>query len=699
MTKNTIALMKGMVCPTNDGMDNRIAVSTVQAKLMQYGYMLDEDAFAACGKADLSWVTEFNNETLNFLREKTGGKHNFVALYKNFPQEVMAMSDFELFFNAICHYWSNGTWVPTGAEFEREIKFEKVKFTMLKVGTEADFDNIFTSQVSINQSLMPQDVDVITWFVNSGRTLVMPEVISFKENLCKLAGMGIKGLPIKTTTDVLRIAVYMSGGDIMLPSVPSATYNKLGRRGRCEKVVNPLREKFMFKKFSRVERRLIMDLLEASNCDFREMALKSQRWIRLAHGLHAGEYKTSHPKAFNAIDKVRNEKIVTWYGKLEGALDKSLEQGIAVLSERPGEFARRLDALVRKNQNNAKNLELIMSSFRAVMSKASNKVLFEQYGHFENRRNPNDNRFITIKGKRRPVQLPKLPALAPKVVETIHSNIFATLSDKYSALPSLGNCWIDPELKKIPLPTNMRSIDFTLRPTVRGTRLPFDNPSAKVVRPFIHWMDPHGSIDLDLSAAFVPAAKGQKSRIEVLSYSNLRVGNSVHSGDVRHRQGPCAEYIDIDIKDALAAGFKYVVVTVHNFNGGSLKSVESTFGIMEREHPDSNNHWLPDTLKNAMECKSDKSDTLLSIIDLETREHIFLDVDGTNSRTAWGNIDDVNNIIDMYAKPPAVSVYDLCLLHVNGRGREVTLDSNVETYFKYEDFCHDYVKTGELMGI
>ena len=519
----------------------------------------------------------------------------------------------------------------------------------------------------------------------------------------------IAKLPNLTTTDVLRIAVYLSGGDIMLPAVPSKTIKNLSRsysrryaggtKYTSIDVENSLRDKFKFKKFSRKERRYIMDLLEASNCDHREMALKAQRWVRLAHGLHAGEYKNTHPKAFNAIDKVRNEKIVTWYGKLEAALDKSLEQGIAVLSERPGEFVRRLDALVRKNQNNPKNLELIMTSFRAVMAKASNKVLFEQYGHFENRRNPNDNRFITIKGKRRPVQLPKLPALEPRIIETIHRNIFATLSDKYSALEPLGNCWIDPELKKIPIPTNMRSIDFTLRPTVRGTRLPFDNPDAKVIRPFIHWMDPRGSEDLDLSAMFVPNKKTGRSGVEILSYSNLRIGKSCHSGDVRHRKGACAEYIDIDIKDALASGFKYVVITVHNFNDGSLKSVESAFGLMEREHPESNYHWLPDTLKNAMECNSENSDTLLSIIDLETREHIFLDVDGTNSRTAWGNLDDLNKVIDMYAKPPAVSVYDLCLLHVVRRGREVTLDSNVDTYFRFEDFCNDYVKTAELMGV
>jgi hypothetical protein len=99
-------------------------------------------------------------------------------------------------------------------------------------------------------------------------------------------------------------------------------------------------------------------------------------------------------------------------------------------------------------------------------------------------------------------------------------------------------------------------------------------------------MDKHGSEDLDLSVTFV----GEKVS-EVLSFSNLKVGKSVHSGDVRHRQGPCAEYIDIDIEDAINHGFKYVVIDVRNFNCGSLSSVETSFGIMEREHPESNKTW------------------------------------------------------------------------------------------------------------
>lgn len=497
----------------------------------------------------------------------------------------------------------------------------------------------------------------------------------------------IKNLKL-TPTDILRLAVHLSGGDISLPKVPEKKVR--ANRWTTLRVENPERNKFKFKKFTRKERKYLLGLLENTNCDPKEMALKDQRWVRLGEILHPMEYKKLYPKAANVFNKIRNEKVKTWYGILEDSFKKGLEEGLKVLSQRPGEFSRRIDWLIRTYP---KQVELIMSYFSEAVKGTSNKVLFEVYNHFENRLEDNHNRSIMIKGSRKRTQLPSLPGLKSETVEMIHSKLFETLRDKYSKLEPLGNCWIDEELKKIPLPTNMRSMNFSTRPLLRGQRTPLDNQDAKVIRPFVHWFDKDGSEDLDLSATFV----GEKSR-EVLSFGNLRVGRSVHSGDVRHRQGPCAEYIDIDIEDALKRGFKYVVIDVRNFNGRTLKSVESTFGIMEREFPESDETWLPETISGCQNLESESVNTLITIIDLETKEYIMLDVD-SEGITASGDIKNTLKVIEEYSKLPKVSVYDLILLHVEGRGRQVTLDNNVDTYFKLEDFMTSYEETGKLMGV
>ena len=688
LTRNTIALHKGFVCPPNDGMDNKIAAATVQTHLMQWGYMLDQDAFTELSKSDLSFIEKFNDEVITYLREVMGGNRDYQPLYKNFPQEVMNLSDFQLYINAITHYWSNGTWEPSTIKYEKEIKFEKIKYVLIKYGTAERFAKIFSDLVFINTSLTPHDLEIVKWFVNSGEKLVFPNTVPFKENLCTLAAMGIEGLPVKTPTDVLRIAVHLSGGDISLPTVPRAMVR--GNRWSSHQVPNVEREKFKFKKFSRKERKYILGLLEQTNCDPKEMALKDQRWVRLGEILHPSEYASKFPKAVASFNKIRNEKVKTWYGTLNESFKKGLESGLKVLSERPGEFARRIDWLIRTNP---KSIDLIMQKFGEAVKGTSNKVLFEVYTHFENRLEAGQ-RSVMVKGARKRTALPSLTPFPKKTVEMVHSKLFETLRDKFSLLEPLGNCWIDEELKKIPLPTNMRSLNFSTKPTIRGQRVTLDNPSAKVIRPFVHWMDKNGTEDLDLSVTFVGNGKS-----EVLSFSNLRVGKSIHSGDVRHRRGPCAEYIDIDMKDASERGYQYAVIDVRNFNGGSLKSVETSFGIMEREHPTKNDTWLPETISNCQSLESQSTNTLIAIIDLDTKEYIMLDIDSTGWVTARGDVSNTLKVIDQYAKLPKVSVYDLILLHVEGRGRQVTLDSNVDTYFKYEDFCNSYESTGLLMGV
>ncbi len=690
LTRNIVALQKGFVCPPNQGMDNRIEVSTVQAKLMAYGYMLDQDAFEELAKSDLSFITEFHDEVISYLRHIKGGDLNYEPLYKNFPDEVMSKSDYELYFNAICHYWSNGTWEPSTVTYEKPIAFENIKYNMIKYGTSERFSQIFTDLVSVNTSLTPNDLSVVKWFVSDGQELIFPDVIPFKENLCTLAGMGIEGLPVKTVTDVLRIAVHLSGGDISLPKVPEKEVR--ANRWTTQRVYNTARDKFKFKKFSRRERRYILGLLENTNCDVREMKIKLERWLRLGEVIHPMEYKNQYPKSAEAFNKIRNEKVKSWYGILEDSFQKGLESGLKVLSQRPGEFSRRIDALIRKNP---KDIEMIMRYFSDAVMGTSNKVLFEVYSHFEGRLDSKGNRSIMVKGARSRVQLPTLEPIKPEIVETIHSKIFETLKDKFSTLEELGNCWIDEELKKIPLPTNMRSMNFSEKPVIRGQRTPLDNPEAKVIRPFVHWMDEKGSEDLDLSVTFV----GENVRPQVLSFSGMRVGKSVHSGDVRHRRGPCAEYIDIDVADAIQMGFKYAVIDVRNYNGRGLDTVKTHFGIMEREFPESNMTWLPETISNSFKLESKSSNTLISIIDLDTKEYIMLDIDSSGWVTARGDIKNTLKVIQDYAELPKVSVYDLILLHVEGRGRQVTLDENVDTYFKYEDFMTSYEQTAKLMGV
>lgn len=692
VTENQVALLKSKVITPNESKGlSRAQVMVTQAALMEQGYMLSEAAFSALvagGSED--WLRMFYDDVLATAREVNGNDRRYVPMYQNFPKEVMNMSDGELFWNAICHYWSNGTWSPVSIQAERPVSLERGTYIMLEPIGEKGFHDIFTSLVSANQSLTPLDREIVEWFVKSEWPLKMSSVIPFKETLCLLAALKVEGLPPLSATDILRIAVHLSGGDVSLPAVPP----KMARASAwsSKKELNPARDKFKFKNFTRAERRYLMGLMEASKMDLGEMKLKRERWLRLGEKLHPSEFAGMYTKTLERFDALRNETVVSWYGQVERAFLTSFEEGLDKLSERPGEFVRRLDALIRRNLT---KLDSILSAFDRASEGSSAKVLYEAYQHFATR-TVSKARSVMIKGARKRTPLPTLPVLSENIVAKIQTGTLNQLGKRFGKLEPLGKVYIDPELQYIPLPTNMRSMSPTARPVIRGQFIPFDNPDAKVIRSFVFWIDENGDQDLDLSATFLGMGKR-----EVLSYSTngLKIGKCVHSGDVRNRRGNCAEYIDINMADALTRGHRYVVVDVHNYRGEGLAKVKTQAGMMEREFSESNPLWVPSTLQNCFQMTSESSSTLMFVIDLERRGYIYLDVDTNGLPMASTNVEEVLKAVQQYANPPAFSVYHLLKIHSQVRGSQVETPEEADTVFMMEDFKHSYEKTCQFMGI
>jgi hypothetical protein len=589
----------------------------------------------------------------------------------------------------ILHYWSGGNFVPSDWTKLRPTAFELPKYTKIELGNEAKFLNIFTDLVSVNQSLTPDDLNVVKYFVESGNKLIFPDRIPFKENLCTLAAMKLP-VPVKTVTDVLRIAVSLSGGDISLPKVPYAKVK--ASSWSTATVDNPKRVNFKFKKFTRSERKYILGLLENTNCDVREFALKDNRWIRLGEVLHPGDYSKQFPKAFQMFDDIRNTKVMTWYGEVTKAFSESFDDGLEKLGERPGEFIRRLDSLLR-SATDVKRAK-ILSKLADIAPDSSNKVLYETLNHFEDRANPVKGRSIMVKGSRKRTDLPDLPAIKKDTIDSLKKTIIATLYGKFSQLESMGSVWIDDELKKIPLPTNMRSLNSSLKPVIRGQRIPIGNQDSKVIRAYVHWFDAVGNEDIDLTATFI--GEGKIKHIGWNGSHNESIG--CYSGDIRHKRGACAEYIDIVVDEALKQDFKYVVMDARNYTGRGLDSVEEcVFGYMEREKPQHNEIFVPATLANSVKLQSESANTLVALIDLETREYIFLDIDMAGIPVASANFSEIMKAIKPYTSLPSLSVYTIMEMHAKSRGKIVS-KSKADTKFGIDDFG-TYVEILKWMGV
>jgi hypothetical protein len=697
--KNVIQFKKGFINIPNIDKGSQatyVMTMTLAAELMQFGYIISPEAISLISLSSPEEIEKLHNELVTFLKKATGAERSYVPFWKGFPAEVMEKSEAELWIEQILHYISNGSYSPSELSKTRATAFEKPLYTILTPGTDEMYSQIFTDLVSVNQSLTPDDLDIVKYFVESGETLKFPDSIPFKENLCVLAGMGLD-VPVKTTTDVLRIAVHMSGGDVSLPKVPSKkvkviVWNFRGWKKTYED--NPARDAFKFRKFKRAERKYILSLLEKTNCDVREMKLKIGRWLRLGEILHPGEYKNSFPRSFKVFNLLRNEKVTSWYGEVDVAFKNSFVEGLSKLSERPGEFLRRLDALTR---NAGDNLPKVLETFEKVASSASNKVLYESYGHFTSRESKKTQRTIMIKGSRSRTELTPLPAMEKELVENIQVSILDVLRKKFSSLESLGKVWINEELRKIPLPSNMRSMNSTLKPVIRGQRIPMGNQNAKVIRAYVHWFDEEGNRDIDLTATLVGLGSGNSAIIGWNGLHNCDFG--CYSGDIRHQQGACAEYIDIDIEKSLARGLKYAIIDARNYNGGSLEEItDCVFGYMEREFPVENEIFVPATLANSVRLQSASSSTIVAMIDLDSQEYIFMDIDQEGIPVASAQYEELLDAIKPYMEMPRFSVYDLLKLHAEVRGTLVLEKEEAETVLD-EQFTESYIEIIKWMGI
>lgn len=188
-TKNVIQFRNGFVnLPKGKGVNYELAMS-VASELLQFGYILDQGAIAVLSEAPKTEVVKFHQEVISFLKEMTGSKRTHRPFWKGFPEEVMSKSECELWLHQIVHYISNGHYEPSDWTKERPTAFEQPKYTKIVAGDEDKFLSIFTGLVSINQSLTPDDMEVVKFFVENGYELTFPETMPFKENMCAVLSL------------------------------------------------------------------------------------------------------------------------------------------------------------------------------------------------------------------------------------------------------------------------------------------------------------------------------------------------------------------------------------------------------------------------------------------------------------------------------------------------------------------------------
>lgn len=656
--------------------------ATINKNLESIGYTLSKSVVEAIGALSLDVAASFYDELIAVLTEARGVR-DYKPMYPDFPRQVMEAPAAKLYINAVLHYltvWfadvaGDGRreiiWLPDYDKTPREPLKDGVRLTVIDLGTEDDLHQIFSSVITSKTSISETDREELKWYFQNYKP-ALPETIPNKEVLAFVGGLVADILALKihvrTATDVLRLAVAMSGGDLSLA------------------------ESVKFRNFTRRERKALLELLE--NCDnpTEDMLRWKGRWIRLGERLHPGEHRDRFHKAANSFDILRNDMpFPTFNSQVESAVrGRNIREAIDLLRDRPGEFTRRLDHLLRLSPGMD-----IVSEFGEVASGVSTAVLLQTHTHFKSRQATQDLRIFFPKG-----DLAKVAAIEYNLLETPQELCEAVvkicegvLAGRFSRLSSLGKVFIDQRLKDYLVPFSQRSASRSLRTLVRGSKIAF--PSVgETIRFFLWWKEGEvngkhtNRVDIDLSAVLYDAEWRYKEHI---SYTNLRSAKyqACHSGDITSAPEGACEFIDIDIPSVLAYGGRYVVMSVNSFTKQKFSNLpERRAGWMMRQRPNSGEVFEAKTVQDRVDVASETTICIPVILDLKERKVIWADLGLKRNPRHVNNVEGnssqmmlIGKSITEVIKP---DLYSLFLIHANARGSLVEKEEDADTIFSLE---------------
>ena len=680
--------------------------------LESLGYTLSVDAIKALSNVSVNTCSIVYNSIVNQLRTMTGANRSWVPMYRNFPQQVMEVSDAELYVTAMMHYIGDLIGLRIMPDHEKKARFPLIGNYNLKVinlGTEVEFRSMMKNLMGAKTSISETDKEDITSVIKHfGNNVIdmLPSEVTHKENLAYIASvlLAYTNLTSKITsmfnsvTDVLRLATAMSNGDVSL-----ATNTK-------------------FRNFTRSERKAFMEMINSMNNVQEDMLRNKGRWIRLSERLHPSEDRyLKYGVAVTAFNALREgDKISTFGGVVETALvSKDIKVAVSKLKRRPGELARRLDHLLRISKTRTEQ-NMVVDAFISVTEKVATPVLLQVMSHF-NHRNSDGLRVIFPKGNVANVMALEndLPVISESICLQIVSACENAMRTRFSSLEPMGKVYIDSSMKGMIVPFSQRSASRTLRTIVRGSRIKLEE-GKNTARFFLWWHDlDNGRVDVDLSAMMY---NSDWNYVDHISYTNLRSQYdgviACHSGDITSAPEGACEFIDIDLDSVARNGGQYIVMNVISFTGQKFSEMPECFaGWMMRTAPQSGEIFDAKTVQNKIDLTSESRFSIPLVIDVVNREIIWGDLalnkdprssvynSPHNHRSYSGrNVENMKGSVTLLGKSitsvKKATMHELMTLHASARGTivdnkedadiVVSMDGNI-TPFDIEKIMGEYL--------
>ncbi len=553
-----------------------------------------------------------------------------------------------------------------------EIAIEKLKIYL---------QNNLYSKSSIKESLK-KDIEFLLDYFDT--EFIDPEKVVFKETKAYLmkyhysfGNLDALERYIDTPTDLLRLFAALTNSDISLS------------------------EKIKFPKFNRANRRFILESLEKSSNLLENLNDYRGLWLEIGRYLHPGEYRKKYPKTFKAFDILRNEKIVTFNGRVERLLkNNDIENLLKLIIKKPGIFARKLHHILELSKD---NYQVVLNSFSSISDKVELKNLLVMESYFLTIEDSDYKTIINKKGRIR-VMDNKRDRVSQDVIQKLLAIIKKAIIDNISTQKeSYENkkIWIDKNLRDYTIPLQQRKASDGLLTIGRGSKIPLN--TSKVLRLFVYWKETEKRTDLDLSLIQYDE---EMNYIGHVSYTNLQNGKIVHSGDIQSAPNGAAEFIDIDLSWLKNNNkTRYLAAQIYRYSGENFGDMVTYSGWMIREKVDKQyKSFNIKTVQNKFNLTINSSYSIPIIIDLLDEKIIYVDlyVDSIDKKNrvegAYNDISIISKeMIRMIDTKP--NMFDLINYNVIGRsGTIVESIEDADITFGVKDCTYNVSEVDKILS-
>jgi hypothetical protein len=327
-----------------------------------------------------------------------------------------------------------------------------------------------------------------------------------------------------------------------------------------------------------------------------DLGRHERRWLRAAYALHPFEHAAQYPTAAAAFAALRGTKPDARLAAVLPSAPHPIRFGTFVetrlaagevaaaarlLATRPGEYVRRLNALLTRDPSAA---GAVLDPLPQAAQAVAPAVLLSALGALRVRAldTATPPRVIFPKGidGKAHVMPDDRPALPGAVVDQATAILEAEALARAAALPPVEVSIVDTALTDLTAPFTQRVAARALVTLPRGSVITW--PATDRLRLFLHWLQGEQRVDLDLSVALFDEAW---QHIGTCDYTNLRWGATaaVHSGDRTDAPPPdgASEFVDLELAELAEQGVRHLVAVVFSYNNVAFDDMEEAFaGVM-----------------------------------------------------------------------------------------------------------------------